>query len=67
MQYKELVAQSADEYIALVIKLGQDAAYLRKVRSTLAEKSGVIFEDPCAVESLANCFESLNCGRPVNG
>ena len=42
---QELVAQSEEEYIALVVKLVRDIEYSRHIRKHIVTTRGILFED----------------------
>jgi protein O-GlcNAc transferase len=52
MQLSELVASSEEEYVAIAVRLAQDAEYGAGVRSRIAAQRHVLFEDPAPIRAL---------------
>ncbi len=56
MDLEHLVARTAEEYVALAVRLGTDRDYRQSVRSLISERSGVLFEDMEAVREYEQFF-----------
>ena len=56
MQLAELVASSEEEYVAIAVRLAQDAQYRERVRARIAAQRHVLFEDPAPIAALEDLF-----------
>jgi predicted O-linked N-acetylglucosamine transferase (SPINDLY family) len=52
MHLAELVASSEEEYVAIAVRLAQDAGYRGRVRARIAAHRHVLFEDPAPIRAL---------------
>jgi len=57
MGFEELVTHSAEDYVALSVRVGTDRDYRETVRRTILERSEVLFEDLGAVREYEQFFE----------
>ena len=62
MEISELVARSADEYVAVATKLGRDAAYRRGLRERIEARRGILFGDRAPILAL-EAFLAEAAGR----
>ena len=58
MEYETCVARDAVEYVDLAVRLGTDPEFNTTVRSQIAARSGVLFEDLAAVRELEEFFKT---------
>jgi len=62
MQLPELVARSAEEYVAVAAKLGRDAAYRRGLRERIEAGRGILFGDRAPILAM-EAFLAEAAGR----
>jgi predicted O-linked N-acetylglucosamine transferase (SPINDLY family) len=64
MGIEGLVASSAEQYVAMAVRLGTDAAYRQTMASLIDERSPVLFEELFAVREYEEFFlEAIETGR----
>jgi predicted O-linked N-acetylglucosamine transferase (SPINDLY family) len=51
------VASSPEQYVALAVRLANDAVFREEMRARVRERSGVLFDDLGAVRELEAFFE----------
>jgi predicted O-linked N-acetylglucosamine transferase (SPINDLY family) len=56
MGFEDLVADSADAYVRIAIRLGQDSAWRQQMRERIRERCGVLFEDSSVVRQFEGFF-----------
>ena len=67
MEYETCVARDAGDYVDLAVRLGTDPAFNSLVRSQIAARSQVLFEDMAAVRELEEFFKmSVRAGQVAN-
>ena len=49
---QELVAESEQEYVQLVVRLNEDNAYRGRIRGLVEARRPVLFEDPAPIRGL---------------
>jgi len=59
MEYETCIVRNADEYVDLAVRLGTDATFNALVRSQIASRSHVLFEDQAAVRELEEFFRTV--------
>jgi predicted O-linked N-acetylglucosamine transferase (SPINDLY family) len=59
MGLERWVPASAEEYVALAVRLGTDQEFRHECRSKIADQSGVLFEDVEAVRAYEEFFEQV--------
>jgi protein O-GlcNAc transferase len=52
MGLEQLVTHSSQEYVSLAVRLGQDRGYRESIRSLLAERSALLFDQEAPVRAL---------------
>jgi predicted O-linked N-acetylglucosamine transferase (SPINDLY family) len=52
MQLEELVAPTDDAYVALAVRLAQDADYRQRMRERIRQSRAILFDDPAPVRAL---------------
>jgi predicted O-linked N-acetylglucosamine transferase (SPINDLY family) len=57
MGFEDLVASSPEQYVALAVRLANDAVFREEMRARVRERSGVLFDDLGAVRELEAFFE----------
>ena len=62
LDLQELVAQSADQYVAMAARLVEDRNYRARVSETMALRSAAIFEDAAPVRALEDFLEKVGRG-----
>jgi predicted O-linked N-acetylglucosamine transferase (SPINDLY family) len=63
MGLQELVAESEEEYIALAIKLVQDAEYRERIRARIEAGRPILFEDPAPIRALEDLLARISIQR----
>lgn len=58
MGFDDLVAGTAAEYVALAVRLANDAAFREAMRARIRERSGALFDDAGAVRELESFLEN---------
>jgi protein O-GlcNAc transferase len=59
MEFMDLVAKDADDYVRIALSLGLDRDRRAAVERTIAERSPILFEDTGAIRSQERLFEEL--------
>jgi predicted O-linked N-acetylglucosamine transferase (SPINDLY family) len=66
MEFETCIAQNAGEYVDLAVRLGTDPEFNSLVRSQIASRSHLLFEDPAAVRELEEFFRTAIRGTSVS-
>ena len=53
----ELIAQTADEYVSLAVKLANDSVFLQRVRSEVVRRRAVLHDDIASIRHLEDVLE----------
>jgi len=67
MGYETCIARNADEYVDLAVRLGTEPEFNALVRSQIASRSHVLFEDTAAVRELEEFFRMATRTRHIAG
>lgn len=59
MEFLELVARDADDYVRIALALGRDRERRTAAKHAIAERVPILFEDSGAVRSQERLFEEL--------
>ena len=63
----ELVAQDADDYVAIAARLAADDVARAALRQRIAQAAGRLFDDRAPVERLQQALEALARGTDDHG
>lgn len=55
-----LVAKDEDDYVAIALRLGKDAAWRGAIRAALVDRAGALFDDAEPVRAFARTLEELS-------
>ena len=58
MNLSDCIADSAESYIALALRLGQDAAERQRIRERILASSAVLYEDTTVIQELEQFFRN---------
>jgi protein O-GlcNAc transferase len=64
IKMNDCIAQSAEEYVALAVRLGVDPAYRAAVSRRINERAGVLFDNPAGAADWGAFFRSVTA-QPV--
>jgi protein O-GlcNAc transferase len=53
----ELIAQTIDEYVGLVVKLANDSAFQQRVRSEVVRRRAILYDDVASIRHLEDVIE----------
>jgi protein O-GlcNAc transferase len=53
----ELIAQTTDEYVGLVVKLASDSAFRQRVRSEVIRRRAILYDDIASIRHLEDVLE----------
>ena len=53
----ELIAETADEYVSLAVKLAGDVGFQQRFRAEIVRRRAILYEDVASIRHLENVIE----------